>query len=321
MSDPSGNFNIQGFNITIDASTATLYGTSADGFTADVTAYFNVPYKTLSNLFRFSSDAFDITDASNTDIKYLLNYRGRKFSVPVTTPPNYYDASASDPSGNTEFLGSTDASGYPVPLSADWLQETKCTAGSDIVYTGGTAFATNTSVTYEYPRYIAYNLFNTWLGVDLFNNEEAIRNDLNIQARTALNNTLVDLYDLSWCDASYVTINNSLQPHPSSAILHQIMKDNKLSDRLNKLNGYFIPSASYPSPNGFDSSNNPTGPATDSSSNDDIPVFNMPIIAGDVFNFKLTINAATDQISSIFGAVAPISKIDKRTYKIQIKAT
>ena len=39
--------------------------------------------------------------------------------------------------------------------------------------------ATNNNLTYDYIRYLAHNLFNTHLGVDLFNNEETLRSSLN----------------------------------------------------------------------------------------------------------------------------------------------
>ena len=57
------------------------------------------------------------------------------------------------------------------PLSSDFLSNTQ--VYSDQIDVN----ASVNTVVYDYPRYLSKCLFNTFLGVDLFSNEEEIRNN------------------------------------------------------------------------------------------------------------------------------------------------
>jgi hypothetical protein len=208
MSEPTGlTFSLQALNVEVDAIKAVMEFEVETDFSGNVTADFDIELTTVKNLFRFQSDAVDITDASAADIKYKVQY--------------------------TETL---DADNVPTPLSVDWLGNTLCIAG-DSIYDEGTSGATFKAVTYEYVRYLAKKLFNTHLGVDLFSNELSVRTELDKSAREALNTKLLELAGLDYVDITGVTFQSGFK-HPSYVILSKIIAN--APERLQDLSSNFI---------------------------------------------------------------------------------
>jgi hypothetical protein len=162
------------------------------------------------------------------------------------------------------------------PLSADFLVNTEVITGS----IDGNA-ATNT-VPYDYVRYLAQCLFNTYLGVDLFDNETELRDDLNTSARTALNTKLLSFVALGELDAS-ASIN------PSKVILDQIIVNQP--SRLATLEA--------------------------ASGSGDSTWYYMPILAGDSLYFKLVVSAASGQAAIVDSATV---STEDREYLIKINA-
>ena len=89
--------------------------------------------------FQYQTDSVDINDVVANDVKFRVVY---------ADAPN-------------------------APLGMDIDESTEVVEGA----IDGTAG--NKNITYDYTRYLALKLFNTHLGVDLFNNEEELRDDLN----------------------------------------------------------------------------------------------------------------------------------------------
>jgi hypothetical protein len=270
MSSPSITFSVQALNVSVDAAKALLSGVTDTSFECDVVADLNLPLADAQDLFRFQSDAIDITNAEDADIKYKVNYA----------------------SSNT-----LDASGIPTEVvAADWLSNTICsgTDRDDQVYIDGTAGAAYKGVAFEYVRYLAHNLFNTHLGVDLFSNEEEVRVALDRSAREMLDAKMTELAGLEgglYCPASTMAGDFN---HPSFVILQKIILD--APSRLATLAEYAI--------SGGDGSG-----AEDS---DPMPTFKMPLAVGDKIQFKLTVKAESTQSNIVDSSEAILD----RTYRI-----
>jgi hypothetical protein len=270
MSSPSITFSVQALNVSVDAAKALLAGVTDTSFECDVVADLDLPLADAQDLFRFQSDAIDITDAEADDIKYKVNYT----------------------SSNT-----LDASGIPTEVvSADWLANTLCsgTDNSDPIYEAGTSGAAFKGVAFEYVRYLAHNLFNTHLGVDLFSNEEEVRAALDRSARSALDTKMTDLAGLE--GGAYITPSQMTGDfsHPSHVILSKIILD--APERLATLADYAIA--------GGDES------GADPASTE--PTFKMPLAVGDKIQFKLTVQAESTQSDIVDSSAA----IANRTYRI-----
>lgn len=167
------------------------------------------------------------------------------------------------------------------PLSADFLANTEVT--TNMINSNA---ATNT-VPFDYVRYLAECLFNTYLGADLFANESELRTDLDTTARAALNTKLLEFVALGTQDAS-ASIN------PCKVILDQI-----IANQPTRLSELHLSSGS-------------------ASTADGAAVFNYaPILEGDSLYFKLVVSAASGQ-----AAVVDVSTVTTpdRTYLIKINA-
>ncbi len=168
------------------------------------------------------------------------------------------------------------------PLSADFLENT-------VVITGMIdGNATTNTVPFDYARYLAQCLFNTYLGVDLFENEEELRDDLNTSARAALNTKLLSFDTLGERTASDSS-------NPCKAILDQII--NNKPDRLSTL--HLVSGSSESTNEGADA------------------WYYAPIIAGDALYFKLIVSADAGQAAIV--DVSTVTTPD-RTYLIKINA-
>ena len=167
------------------------------------------------------------------------------------------------------------------PLSENFLTNTN-------VYTNAIdENANNNTVIYDYPRYLAKKLFNTFLGVDLFANELEIREGLNTSARTALNTKLVTLASLGELDASS---NNN----PGFILMEQIKYS--VPERLSTI--HFSESSET---------------AADGAG----AWFYTPILAGDSVYFKLNVIADPDQSAVVDST---IGTIPTRVYQIKMNA-
>lgn len=282
MSETAIDFHVQALNVSIDASMATVLGSQVDAFTCDVVAELPIFLSDAKSLFRFQSDAIDITNDVNTDIKYKVNYE----------------------------TGATDGDGIPeIVMAADWLDGSGCacvgTDTDDAVYLAGTSNAAKKGVAFEYLRYLAHNLFNTHLGVDLFNNEEEVRVELDKSARVALDAKLLEIAALGtegWVDANEALIDEAEDIyHPSYVMLNKIIlnQPSRLAGKLETLLA-----------NPEDADQTGADPADPQA-----PQFYMPFEVDDTIQFKLTVNAATDQ-HLLLDAESTNDPIAPRTYRM-----
>lgn len=117
--------------------------------------------------------------------------------------------------------------------------------------------AADKHVDFDYVRYLARELFNTHLGVDLISNEESLRTTLNADFKSKFNVVLVDLSNVG------ITYNNN--PSPAKSILDQVIDNDP--DRLSDINPLSLGDSWYMA----------------------------PLVPGDILYFRLTVSAATGQ--------------------------
>ena len=187
------------------------------------------------------------------------------------------------------FQYHTDASDVDDVVSTDTLYKVVHSTTSAPISTN---FITNTIVTLnkqdsnavaqdlarDYVRYLAKQLFNTVMGVDLFDNEAELRTNLNARSRESLNARLLELAALGDLSAS-ITVDN-----PSMKLLKQIIKNDP--DRFSGL-----------------ASGHSANPWEVASGSGEEEWYKMPLIVGDVICFLLNVNAHADQNSVVNDAV------------------
>ncbi len=167
------------------------------------------------------------------------------------------------------------------PLSADFLENT------EVITNMMDSNAVTNTVPYDYVRYLADCLFNTYLGVDLFANETELRDDLNTSARSALNTKLLSFVALGEQDAS-ASIN------PCKVILDQIILNDP--SRLSTL--HLVSGSSETTDDGA------------------AAWYYAPILENDSLYFKLVVSAAANQAAVVDASL----NTDDRTYLIKINA-
>lgn len=230
------------FSVTVTSDLATIYGESYQALTGDATADVDVSTTLMQELFQFQTDSTDINDISVNDIKYKVVYTS---AVP------------------------------PLPLGID-IDTSSNVSVSAIASNSGL----NYNVTYDYVRHLALELFGTHLGVDLFNNEETVRSELNLRFKTALDTMLA--------------ADNGVERHSGEdtymrASLLQILKN--APERLADITTYEV---------GVDGVSGETW-------------YKTPFLAGDKLYFNLTVNPAATQSESTTGAA-----VTTRTYLIRV---
>ena len=124
------------------------------------TAVFQVTVDEMKAVFKYQTDSNDLTDAAESDIKYFV----------------YSDL-------------------WPMLNPANAMMDNANSLNPIAIENGDGPLASNKMlVAHDYVRYLALKLFNTHLGVDLFNNEVALLDNLRlICGDTAEGNTLFDI--------------------------------------------------------------------------------------------------------------------------------
>ena len=190
------------------------------------------------------TNAFSGDCAAEVDVSYSVLRNLFQFST---------DASDIDNLVATDILYKVDYTTQAEPLGIDLDTNTLM---YDLPIQSG---ATDNHVTYDFVRYLALKLTNTYLGVDLFSNETELRENLNSTFKTNFDAVLVGLA----ADGETTSADSS----PSKSILSQIISNNP--SRLNDITVYNVAGTWH----------------------------QTPINAGDMLYFILTISAAADQES------------------------
>ena len=190
---------------------------------------------------------------------------------------NFYtdDIDVTDPS-TTDIKYRVAYNTLPTALGIDINANTEVEGGSYFTSSG------LMYVTFDYVRYLAFKLFNTHYGTDLFSNEEFLRTDLQTTFATNFDTVLTALQSAGEKNHEE-TVDN-----PSRKLLNHII--NNVPSRLNDISGnYSIEGEQY--------------------------WYKMPILAGDNVYMVLTVSAAPDQ-----NVLTNVASIEDRTYLIRIAA-
>jgi hypothetical protein len=143
------NFTLSGLNqsFTLGVS-GELAAEAAAVLDVSASAVYNIKLSDMLAVFKFQSDAFDVDNVDASDIKYFVDTS----SWPAALKLNPAHAS----------------------LTA---VETYNATPNAILPTGGDIVPSKNLVKHDFVRYLAFKLFNTAYGVDLFSNEDALLSD------------------------------------------------------------------------------------------------------------------------------------------------
>jgi hypothetical protein len=146
-------FYLGPLNVDASSAMATIAGSVSIDFSGNATANVDITLSTFRTLFQYQSDSTEIDNVVANDVKFRVVY--------------------------------ADAPSAPLGMDID--------ESAEVVDGAIDGTAGNKNVTYDYTRYLALKLFNTHLGVDLFNNEQELRGDLNTSFKTRFNALLLAL--------------------------------------------------------------------------------------------------------------------------------
>jgi hypothetical protein len=255
------NFVLEEFNseITLDLSGA-MTSVLAPTLDVSASAIIYVPQSVLKETFKFQTDAVDLTNDAIDDLKYFVHKDTYLASVDLSRNPAdaMLDASGvqhllDDGAGNTS-IGQTTSQGTPYALNKMF-------------------------VCHDFVRYLAKKLFNTHFGVDLFNNEAELLQNIRYKCSSLdPSGTLTNIVNvLTAADVSNNELDGSLN---GLNYMTDATNDNTNLTRvlMQQMKHTQAGRARF---------------ATDISGTD-LPQ-GLPFRIGDSISFKLTINPAADQ--------------------------
>ena len=262
-------------SFTLDASAKLLAYLAPTILTCSAEAVIHVKSSDLRALFRFQTDASSVGDsyASNIDTKYFLD----STQLDLMFATNDQSGSATDCSGKVL---------NPVHAALDSV------TGIGSSATHATASDKNQNlVRADFVRYLAYETTGSVNGVDLFDNENALLEDLGDKGHVAFFETIRAAFDAAGTNA--VPLSNGTSDE--SNLVRQVMRQMTDGER-----DRFADLTALPF----------------SDDNGDQPI---PFEDGDIIEFKLTItpHADTEVVTTVNGADG--TDLGDRTYRIKIK--
>ena len=257
---PAVDFILEGLNadLSLDLSGA-LVGQDYADLDVSATAVYYVKTSDMRKVFKFQTDSFDVTDASADDIKYYVH---------------------------------RDSTAWPTNLKLNPANAAMVLDGAEML---SSATDTKNKLKHDFVRYLAFRLFNTIHGVDLFSNEEELLASVVRGGRAArlaieakIDNVAATNNTISGPDASnnYYTTN---AVDTSANICRVLMRQ-----LIHTAPGRFETLS-------IDNSLNP------------IPI-SVPLEDGDNLNFKVTVAAASGQHTLVPG----VDPIVPRSYGVKI---
>lgn len=236
-------------------------GSPSTVYDASATAVYYISQDAINAVFRFEADSFDVNDISATDVRFFTD---------MTQWPS-------------------DLLINPVNGMLDQAQ-----SSGSILQVG---IPNRMLVKHDFIRYLAFKLFNTAQGVDLFNNEQALVNNMN----TLGNRTFQDISATLWTHSttSSLAVDGVNYILDLSSNMKCTTSNYTTSDNLCR--ELFL-QVVYSNKNRFST--------VIFDGNGQAPV---PIYAGDSISFLLTVFPAANQ--NLLTGVAPFGG---RTYKIKL---
>lgn len=253
-------------NFQLDVSGAMLKEAPDAMTDVSATAIYNFKTSYINNIFKYFSDSYDVNDVDASDVRYYV------------------------------FMNE-----WPADASLNPAHALMKPASGHMLATDGTNIVSNKNlVKHDFTRYLAYKLFNTVYGVDLFSNENALHEDISSKGRTAKSNIMTVLNNVSTSSDTGSVI--SAGQTDASGNRYTTNADTANSNICRELMRQI---ASVAPQRFYDASYN------DASGN---PYRTVPLHAGDTINFKVTISAAANQHVLTDRSLA----FEARVYKIQL---
>lgn len=256
------DFVLTGLDVSIamDASAGLVFGNEP---TMDASAGAVIYVKTshMSNVFQFQTDANDVDTEASTDIKYYVNMDQWPSDLILNPAQAMMNKSTH---GSYQPIATTGTSGQ------SYLPERML-------------------VKHDYIRYLALKLFNTHYGVDLFSNEDVMKEDLTSKGNDTWQNDISANLHTAYNNGPY-TNDDTGRYNFTREIFHFIVcadRDRLVSDISN---GGTIQDTEHKQP--------------------------IPFIDGDRISFKITIHPAPNQ-----HLLTGTSDISPRSYHIQLYLT
>lgn len=270
--------------ITLDLS-GTLPGQEIPQFDFSGQAIINVSIQDMSNCFMFQTDSDDVLDPSGTDLKFFV----RKATFPQINPADammHYITHVPADNKSMYEIGSGIGANGPLPNNKRLL----C---------------------HDFVRYLAVKLFNTHFGVDLFNNEKALLQNIRLKCgndtvgytlydiNAVLDNveisnntnglllTLNDVYGSTGVNWKFSTIDDTSDDNICRVLFYQIAKN--APERFRTM------VANHGQPQG------------------------LPFVAQDSISFKLTIRPAENQhlLTNPTAGTSELDQIPGYVYKVK----
>ena len=147
-------------NYTLDICGSLLAAAPEAMTDISAVATYHIKRSVLRSVFQFHSDSADVNDVDASDTKYYV------------------------------FMNN-----WPLDASLNPAHASMTT--TPMLATTGDILANKNLVKHDFVRYMAFKLFNTVYGVDLFANENAVLNDISSKGRTAKDNIRTLLNNVS----------------------------------------------------------------------------------------------------------------------------
>ena len=256
MAPTSFVLNAFASTITLDICGTLNPGIPVPGLDTSAVAVFEVSLEDIKKSFTYHSDSADITDASNTDLTFFVDDAQEVWGEVNPANARVQDASAI-------YIGEEGA-----PLADNKMM-----------------------VCHDFLRYLALKLFNTYYGVDLFNNEAALRESIRTLCDGANVAHVWGTVMAALAAAKGDEENDNGAPYSeadsniSCVLFRQMM--NTHPERFADLSANLL--------------------------SGETNRYQIPFIEGDSIDFKVTINAAVGQ-----GALTGVSDPEPRSYRIKL---
>jgi hypothetical protein len=266
-------------------------------------AYLTVDVSSISRVFRFGTNAADLTDISNEDIHFFVD--AQKFADMMCTNSTYDHLNNGNGNNGTHYGLLVDQ------ICAAYVKETDHGARDYAKDPAGNNYEVdNKSLMKDLFRDLAHQLFSTQYGVDLFQNETELSN--NVYTLTSdLLKSQGSIYEcLSAANEANSTNVGGVAITDASNIGNVIFKAIMAADpsRFTDLSNSYTDEDSV---NVTAPGNSPG--AGENSSNPEMRVYRMPFVDGDSICFHINYKYDATQ-GSIIGDASKM--FDDRLYKI-----
>ena len=276
------NFVLEAFTTSVQLDICgNLYSEAFPTLDVSATSIIFVDRAWMKSIFKYRTDAEDVIDASLTDIKYF-------------TFSNEWDQLANDVNDATNSLNPANAQMHisgSLGLSYNLGNEISTTNAQAVTYPDNKRM-----VCHDFTRYLALKLFNTAYGVDLFNNEAQLLQ--NIRTICGYSNVDGALKQISNKLYAVDTSNASISLDPVSQYRCTTNGDVGINNICRVLMSQMIKA----DPNRFSNINADQGA---------FDIRSLPFQEGDTIEYKLTIYPADNQHQ-----LTGVPPIEARSYRV-----